>query len=52
MNGYILGSIGLLGAMLWLVILIATSFNPLAVCVGLLAALLVTGDRAHSRHTI
>lgn len=50
MNGFIFGSVGLVSAMLWLVLLVATGFNILAVSAGLLAAVFVTGERSHSSH--
>lgn len=39
--------VGLLGAILWLVLLVLTGFSLLAVSCGLLAVLFFTGD-AHS----
>lgn len=46
MLGLIQTLIGLLAALIWLVLLVATQFNVLTISAGLLAALYVTGRPA------
>jgi len=48
MDGFIQGLVGLLAALAWLVLLVATQFNVVAISAGLLAALYVTGKPAGS----
>lgn len=50
MHGTLFSLVGLTCALIWLVLLIVTSFNGLAVSAGLLGALYVFGSPHHGRH--